>query len=357
MLARPSAGQSSTILPSKFVLKLVDPRFVERKEEIWGLMSAGKVTEWTPEVDAEFKIGLANVRNGVWRNYWKDMGAIRDVPMKEYDDADYDDAPRWNFINEVRGWCYLRASLAREVAAYQLLRDLQGIGIPRLYGTCIYNCDVDDLGLDPLISNVPGILLEHIEGTPMDKLTLGTDISADDAERISQGILAVYRKFRDHLLIHGDFGGRNVIVRLDDLDHPVIIDFGAAEMLSTSDGTEYEEWKETIVRVGEPFLIRRFLSNLGFHKPSPIPEQIEEYDNKWETGHVRRNMKIEDMRAEWRDALYERVVPDPSTAPPIFKKSPGGKEYRWEPSRWNVRPGVSTANASADFRWGKDEYK
>ena len=53
MLAKPANVHSAAIVPPKFVLKLVDPRFAERIDGMGGLMSAAKVSEWTPEVDAE----------------------------------------------------------------------------------------------------------------------------------------------------------------------------------------------------------------------------------------------------------------------------------------------------------------
>ena len=66
------------------------------------------------------------------------------------------------------------------------------------------------------------------------------------------------------------------------------------------------------------------------------------------------NSIIEQMRPDWRAKLYERVGDVP---PDVVTKSPGGTNHAWEHLRWKVREGVSTANADADYKWGRKEYQ
>ena len=299
-------------------------------------------------------------RAGIWKNYWEQLGAERTVPDSHRDDDDYESDQHARWIYEMDRWNGLRSAQSIEAAAYRRLHKLQGKGIPRLYGTCVCHVDGGSHSLDPFISTVPGLIIEFIEGTPLDRLTVGVDVSRSEAERISQGALSVLREFRDALILHGDFAGRNVIARLNDLDHPVIIDLGSARLQSVPryDGKEWERsaWIQEMVLSKELFQARETLGESGFHIPSPIPEDAEECDKLWPEGHLHRNRRIDSMRREWREALYGPVDILRSDGEAVAT-STGGRAYEWEPSRWRICAGISTVNASADYWWGKEEHQ
>ncbi|THH18644.1 hypothetical protein EW146_g2360 [Bondarzewia mesenterica] len=181
------ATDPSLSLPAKLVLKLVDPRF--STPDIYH--GYGRNVPWNAAVDDPFKALLSNL-----------------LAMD-----------RWEGIS---------SSYGQEVSAFRALSSLQGLHIPRFYGTCRYTVVDGSPNLDPLIANVDGLLIEYINGTPMDKLTVVTDISEADAERVSQGVLHTMRRIRDLKVIYDDVAARNLIFRHDDFDHPVLIDFGSA---------------------------------------------------------------------------------------------------------------------------------
>lgn len=343
------AVTACSFLPHRFVVKLIDPRFAEA-DTIAGLNKHG----WTWECDNAFKAGFQRVRQGDWNNYWRCLGASNDVPHRLQSDSDYNvhlNQERADWMWEMLRWQSLRRTCYHEAETYKILHPLQGVGIPRLYGTCHYTVTDGTPNLDPFIATVPGLVLEYIDGVSMDKLVLGKDMTEDTAERISQGLLTVLRGIRDNLVIHEDFAPRNVIVRPNDPDHPVIIDFGSAKLRTSFDEemTE-EEWIETIAGWREVLRARNQLADLGFHNPSPIPELMED-EEKSEYGYSLANGLIRSLRPEWREKYYDEVK-EASLDPDKLKQK--GKE--WEPPLWKIKPGVDTTRASADYKWGKKRY-
>lgn len=245
-------------------------------------------------------------------------------------------------------WDRLRRLLEVESEGYRALHSLQGSDNPRLYGSFTVLLHRTTPNLDAFIGNVPGLVLQFIEGTSLDRLTLGKDLSVSDAERVSQGALAVLRKIRDALVIHGDIAPRN-ITRPHDLDHPAIIDFGSAQTIISGRHTK-EAWIEAMVEEKEVSRARSSLSDIGFHYPSPVPEFYDEvgsYDDRG--GYMLVNPQVERLRPDWRDQNYEPVHDIP-----LNKMVPAseGLFYARDYPRWRIKSGVSTANASADYAWG-----
>ena len=348
----------TSALPPKVVLKLADPRFSAADAHyMGGLKAEAKATQWTEDIDRRFKDGLACVRNGSWRNYWKELGASERVGMWDREEEDCDSKSKRAWMREVDWWISLRATTADEAIVYRRLQDLQGAGIPRLFGTCAYHLEDASPTLDPFVATAPGLLLEYIEGVSMDRLKVDEDISFQDARRASRGALAILRKFRDRFVSHGDFADRNVVVRLDDPDHPVIIDLGSAHIWCDEEGGLTQDTIESIRRDREIPRARQTLSYGGFHVPSPAPEEMEKYQDRsaHPSGFRFYNQEIERMRSEWRELLYEPVysIPPPRTKLTTYS---GKKKERREPLLWRIKDGVQTAEASADYCWGKPRY-
>lgn len=330
-----------TFLPPHFVLKLSDPRFSE-DNDMSRLFKGG----WTKNSDMAFRRGLRRVRSGEWGNHWRLLGASVDSRLP---DADFDDDDQINWIFEMHRWSGLRGAHDTELVALRKLRFLQGSKIPHLYGNCVYVGDDAAPDMDPIISHVPGLLLEYINGTPLDKFVVGDNLSKEESERISQGCLATLRIIRDNLLVHNDFAPRNVIIRPYDFDHPVIIDFGSALLREDYPKMSDDQWITIVTENQEVLDARKQLGRLGYHNPSPIPEYFDMISrNMYCQGHASFNNIVETMRPDWRDEYYERVEDVP---PPVNKVTEDGEEYTWYYPRWRIKPGVSTANASADYMW------
>lgn len=339
--------QPHPTLPSHFVLKVVDPRF--SRPETYGLkLEPG----WTAHADEAFNRGLSKVRSGEWSNYWPYLGAVTSAKrvLVEYGPSVEKERRYW--MVEMARWDRFRKSLEAESAAYRALRPLQGSDNPRLYGTCTVLLCRTTPGLDPLVGNVPGIILEYVDGTPLDRMTVGKDLSVLDAERVSQGALAVLRKVRDALVTHGDFGSRNIIVRPHDLDHPVLIDFGSAKTYVPGTGSK-EEWIDGMVNDREVLRARDLLGQEGFHYPSPIPEYYDMLSTiVGYGGYSQMNSDVEAMPADLRSQYFEPA----HDVPPDKVTIKEGRTFVWEYPRWRAKPGGRTANASADFKWGKQKH-
>lgn len=327
-------------LPRRFVLKLMDPRFFGISN--YYTVSRSYEMPWNGTLTARFNDGLRNVRAGGWPNFWTRLGAANDVGIfdrnyelydPDYYNDDYKDCPMIDWAREMDNWDALLRSMETEVRAYRIARALQGSTIPRMYGTCTV---VVDPNLEPLLSTIPGICLQYIDGT-LDRLKPGVDVSEPEAERISQGLLSTARRLRDIRVMHDDICPRNVIVRLHDLDHPVLIDFGLALIGDLDE--HMNEWSE--VRQ-----IRRLLGVWGWHNPSPWTGMMIHSVHDL-NGYAWANSNISGMRPDWRDQQYERIVDRP---PDVIKVDKSGKEHQWEQLRWRVRPGVKTADADEDWK-------
>lgn len=260
------------------------------------------------------------------------------------------DKEQADWIDEMDRWYRLRQAIGYEGEAYRVLHALQGSDIPKFYGSCTVLLHRTTPNLDPFVGNVPGLVLQYIEGTSLDRLTMGKDLSVSDAERISQGTLAVLRKVRDALVIHGDFAPRNVIIRPHDLDHPVLVDFGSARTNLSGEYTQ-DKWVEVIANEREVLRARTLFGREGLHNPSPMPERYDDvaaHDDL--NGYRMWNGNIEGLRPEWREQYHEPIHDVP---PDRMILMPDGGRCLWTYPRWRVKSGVNTANASADYAWGK----
>lgn len=340
-------------LPRRSVLKLIDPRFSQPSD--WGGLNTNG---WTRGCDRSFKEGLRHVRNGVWPNYWMCLGAPTDIPIESYDEpckgSRIAEFSYRDWVDEMDRWKGLRMARDLEVAVYRRLQPVQGNGIPRLYGTCQYIADDGTTNMDPFISSIPGLLMEYVEGTSMNKLVPGVDISEDDAERASQGILATLRRIREKFVIHNDLHLRNFVMRPHDPDHPAVIDFGSAQLReSQDDPSSQEEWIGWMAgsNVDELFRARKQLAKSNYHNPSPVPEEREDFAERHQ-GYLYWNGDVEELKPAWRDQYYERVE---NVLPEEQRTTADGEVYTWHPPRWQIKAGVRTANASADYDWGKVE--
>lgn len=337
--------QPHPTLPLRFVLKAVDPRFAE--PDVVGL---NRTPGWTVRCDQAFNHGLAKVRSGEWTNYWQCLGAERTRDISNDDLSRRLNRERAYWMEEMMRWDSLRRAVEVETTAYRALHTLQGSGIPRLYGSCVVLLDKTTPNLDPFVGNVPGLVLQHIEGTSLARLTIGKDLSVSDAERVSRGALAVLRKIRDALVLHGDFAARNIIVRPHDLDHPALIDFGSATT-NTDGSCTQEQWIQGIANDMEVLRARNLLSREGLYSPSPMPEFYHYLATVFGCcGYKQLNRDVEAMRPEWRDRYYEPISDVPPDKVTIYKDR---GEYRWEYPRWRIKEGVDTTTASADYMWGK----
>ncbi|EIM87876.1 uncharacterized protein STEHIDRAFT_155239 [Stereum hirsutum FP-91666 SS1] len=325
-------------LPRRLVLKLVDPRFTEPGSE----PDLGRTTPWTPATHQSFITGLTHVRNGEWPNYWSYLGPITgDVtrPIPE----DLHDSENGGWYREMEQWANILATYDKEVSAYRALSSLQGTRIPRLYGTCQYAPTDTSLYMDPIMATVNGLALEYIDGVAMDKLEVGKSITLDAAERVSLAIIDTVRRVRNLRVIHGDIARRNILVRQDDPDHPVLIDFGSAG-LKPSDRSD-EDWVHAVSGFGDIRSVRYVLEEYDWHIPSPRRGEVECCHS--EVGYMYANRVVDNMKEGQREKYFDRV---PDVPPDEIRIGEDGKVHRWEHLRWRLKNGARTRDEDFDWR-------
>lgn len=253
---------------SEAILKLYNRRFLNNVRE-----ELDPPAPWSPELDRAYAQWLRDVADG----------------KAQAVDFDDDTGSVWTYENLSVGSleAYLqRLALrmhSRELHAYDVLEDLQGDLIPRLYGSVTY----DSHDTSTPRAAVPGILIEHIPGPTMRELvatwTARTPSPPDAqlAKICDAAVDAVEQVAQCDALINPDVRVDNVIFRGFD-DTPgrspvVVIDFTE---VFTRDGESDEEWRQTKVDNDEVGAIGKALTvkvatqvGLGiwtFHRILPI---------------------------------------------------------------------------------------
>ena len=138
-----------------------------------------------------------------------------------------------------------------ESQAYFQLRNLQGQCVPEFYGTITF--DVDSISEMPpgILVEVPGILIQFIDGVTLDQLDADSPIMIK-YPHIGQAAVNCIRRLALHGVLHGDIRLANFIVRED--GRVFIYDFGLA--IFREEDVSEEEWKEKVDSAQEEFIIK-----------------------------------------------------------------------------------------------------
>ncbi|VDC01080.1 unnamed protein product [Peniophora sp. CBMAI 1063] len=203
---------------------------------------------------------------------------------------------------------------------------------------------------EPLLSVVAGVAIEYIDGVTLEHFVLGETISAEQAERVTQGTLTSVRAMRDALVVHDDIFLRNVMLRrtpggLDyDYDHPVIIDFGIS---ATYTPKEIMENPSSVGPLGSSVMrARKLFSRESWHIPSLY---LSDYAPSPWYGYREANERIEGLSAEHRERFFEEIPENEREAPKDVVDDDDGEVYVYVPARWRVREGAR--DAGVDLRW------
>lgn len=311
----------------------MDPRFSESDHH-----NTAYSQPWNEVLESCFRAGLENVRKGLWPNYWSRLGGVYVPFMRRPDVAD---EIQFNWMREMDAWDSMFKTVNKEIAAYRALRALQGSDIPLMYGACQFTAYHAGPSSDPVVTSVPGICIQYIDGVSMDRLNLGVDLSQEDAERVAQGVLRIARNIRQCRVIHNDMAGRNVIVRLEDLDHPVVIDFGSSFVCAhNDDGTSI------VAGFNELKLVRRFLDKMEWHTHSPRADEIRNHPPNTYTGYSELNAYLGRMLPACRARNFVEDVERPSD---LIKVDEQGKQHVWEYPRWRLESDKTSTDADNDW--------
>ncbi len=85
-----------------------------------------------------------------------------------------------------------------------------------------------DAGTTP--TGVPYVVMEHVDGVPIDSFCEERDLSVAERVRLVQGVCHAVQHAHAHLIVHRDIKARNILVTRE--GQPKLLDFGIAKILA-----------------------------------------------------------------------------------------------------------------------------
>ena|SRR5277367_6237944 len=286
-------------LPSTAFLKLYDRRFLRDRMEDQPWTHTGEVEAEKVWGRLREHVELASTDGGVLSDEFADNSSDEDDYEEELKILEqWDKGAVNNWEIEKRHSRDTKLWFRNECRAYQKLRPLQGLCIPRFYGTT----EMDKTWKNPLYIHldVYGILLEYIEGSTLEELN-SESLLVNKHPHIGQATVDCFERITRFGVLHGDVNYGNVMVRHD--GRVFLVDFAWA--LFRSDGESDEEWKEYVACECETSYIKILLDIKSLRDrtpPAPYTSSIHEY--------AMFNKLVENARERWRERYYEPTVYD-----------------------------------------------
>ncbi|KAH0582349.1 hypothetical protein H2248_010298 [Termitomyces sp. 'cryptogamus'] len=186
------AESTALQLPSPFILKVADRRLAP----IW---------DFDRENDYQARL----------QSHVETFGTTI-IPKKD------EELPLW--IHMLKNWEFYESSHVKEREAYKWFTEAQKLElIPRFYGTA--QLRMDESACHPSLTHIKCLLFQYIYGRTMGSFRPGIDLSAEEAEVMSQRVLQLGRDLRRYGVSHNDIHVDNIIIRSTN-NRPVLIDWG-----------------------------------------------------------------------------------------------------------------------------------
>ena len=209
-------------IPPHVALKVYDPRFM--KDRSPSFLCDGH--PWSLSLEIE----VAEHRQAFARNEPLDYANIEGVSWENF------------FFQLTEDAFYL------ELAAYSWLQDLQGVSIPRCYGS-------GNLAVDPLRPISPHVLiLEYIPGE-----TLSTINPSSIPRSLARSLITTVCSFASHGVIHYNLHQDNVIFSQQP-SRLVVIDFSVSD--SCGDHSD-PKWESAVAKKVDETRVRQLLHKAG----------------------------------------------------------------------------------------------
>ena len=222
ILAHPEAMN----IPDRAFLKLYDRRFATQVRRHWDM------PDWSPKVEEEL---IDFSRTGKAQSFLQEL-------RKGFSSDEIDD---WGIVeNEADASQQMVGYLRSESEAYHSLRHHQGSLIPRLYGEVTFQTKPqDDLGQSPELFDVPGILLEYIDGFRLSDLAKHTE-QTEWNYLVNRAVEVTGEVLNLSNVLNQDVRPENMMVCRDPSYERgyrlVMVDFGICEFRADYDSLE--EW-------------------------------------------------------------------------------------------------------------------
>ncbi|KAI1151701.1 hypothetical protein F4825DRAFT_476821 [Nemania diffusa] len=153
---------------------------------------------------------------------------------EEDSEDEVDDRPEWEIVGEQEEshYQYIIESYTAEVRAYKELQELQGRSIPKFFSTVVFDMPSAQPDLPASYFQVPGILIEKINGFALCDLLENTPKDSPSLwQKISQDATDIVKKINDLGVFNDDSLPRNVVVSPlgEGRFQPYLVDLGTAE--------------------------------------------------------------------------------------------------------------------------------
>ncbi|KAJ6149607.1 hypothetical protein N7471_000806 [Penicillium samsonianum] len=227
MLVRPVCP--TTAWEDDMVLKLFDRRFATQLRE------REEISPWTSDIEQNYH---QFILDGDAAKLVAELTADRDLPARNVDT--WNSSQEETYLHD-----FMQALYETETQAYNTLADMQGNDIPRLF-SCV-TVPTSTTAQNTLLSeysDIPGILLQYIEGFPL--TDIATCAPRDSWQSICEDAIRIVNLVGDRGILNEDVKTRSFIVqsRPENQFHVFMIDFALCNFREEyQDETEWEEWK------------------------------------------------------------------------------------------------------------------
>ena len=223
--------QDYTNIPRVVFLKLYDRRFAPQWRSDWGL------DPWTPALEEEL---LEFSRCSSSEAF---MRRLREDPDASEDDEGWTDAQHEACLSHK-----LQCIFQTEKTVYGELSHHQGSLIPKLYGAVTMGTSTspssDGVGSSPVIFDIPGLLLEYIDGFAFSELAYSSVGRSEWQYLADRAVRATNHVLLESNVLNDDVRPDNMMV-CEDQNYErgyrvIMIDFGSCRL--RKDGETIEEW-------------------------------------------------------------------------------------------------------------------
>jgi hypothetical protein len=156
------------------------------------------------------------------------------------------------------------SSFHTECRAYRQMSKFQGVCVPKFYGTVMFD-DTSELllGIDP---DVPGILLEFIDGVSLEDIDIQSPLSTDNPH-LAEAALVCFQLIKKRCgVIHDDLRLPNILVKKD--GKVFVIDFAFVSFRGR-DVTEEQWYAYCFDRHDDEKLCKMLLDSRGLRDRTP----------------------------------------------------------------------------------------
>jgi len=217
-----------------------------------------------------------------------------------------------------------------EVEAYNQLQPLQGICVPKFYGTIAF--DHQSLCRMPpgILTEVHGILLQFIDGKRLDEFGTESPL-VPTLKHIGQAAVLCFERIHSLGVLHGDVRLGNLMVRNSDR-RVFLVDFALATIQGKHESDQ--EWTERVRRENEVFAMKEFLHREGLRDRTP-----QEPFTWARKGYAYYNSLVEQSPEAWRKKYYQKI----SDELKFETRSDADGEFHYLLPNWRVNKEAAAA--------------